>query len=67
MLPYTNSYEKIRYDDITVTACRLWHGKKENNDIENIGFIIEHEYPLYQIGHRKLLWNIFLCGKLGRL
>ena len=43
MLPDTNSYEKIRCNDITVTACRLWHGKKENNDIENIGFIIEHE------------------------
>ena len=43
MTPDTNSYKKNEYDDITVTACRLWHGKKENNDIENIGFIIEYK------------------------
>jgi L-ascorbate metabolism protein UlaG (beta-lactamase superfamily) len=43
MNPDTNSYEKIKYNDIDITACRLWHGKKENNDIENIGFIIEHK------------------------
>jgi hypothetical protein len=29
--------------------------------------LVLKKYPLYQIGHRKLLWNIFLCGKLGRL
>jgi len=43
MTPDTNSYEKIKYGDITVTACRLWHGKKENKEIENIGFIIEYK------------------------
>lgn len=41
--PDINSYEKIKYNDITVTACRLWHGKKQNNDIENIGFILEYK------------------------
>jgi L-ascorbate metabolism protein UlaG (beta-lactamase superfamily) len=43
MTPDTNSYKKIEYDDIKVTACRLWHGKKENNNTENIGFIIEYK------------------------
>ncbi|MCK4922212.1 MAG: MBL fold metallo-hydrolase [Bacteroidales bacterium] len=43
MNPDTNSYEKIKYNDITVTACRLWHGKKENIDIENVGFILEYK------------------------
>lgn len=43
MTPDINFYKKIKYDDITLTACRLWHGKKENNDIENIGFIIEYK------------------------
>jgi len=43
MTPDINSYEKIEYDDITVSACRLWHGKKENNSTENIGFIIEYK------------------------
>jgi L-ascorbate metabolism protein UlaG (beta-lactamase superfamily) len=43
MTPDINSYKKLEFDDITVTACRLWHGKKENNDIENIGFIIDYK------------------------
>ncbi len=28
---------------------------------------VEYTYPLYQIGHRKLLYNVFLCIKLGGL
>ena len=35
--------------------------------VNNLANPIQYTYPLYQIGHRKLLWNIFLCGKLGRL
>ncbi len=43
MTPDTNSYESILYKDVDVTACRLWHGKKENNDTENIGYILKYK------------------------
>jgi L-ascorbate metabolism protein UlaG (beta-lactamase superfamily) len=41
--PDTNSCESINYNDISITACRLWHGEKQNNDIENIGFIVKYK------------------------
>jgi L-ascorbate metabolism protein UlaG (beta-lactamase superfamily) len=43
MTPDTNSYETTSYKDVAVTACRLWHGKKENNDTENIGYILKYK------------------------
>jgi L-ascorbate metabolism protein UlaG (beta-lactamase superfamily) len=40
--PEPNSCECVNYNDFVVTACRLWHGRKENNDIENIGYILKY-------------------------
>lgn len=40
--PEPNSCESVIYNDFVVTACRLWHGRKENNDIENIGYILKY-------------------------
>ena len=43
MTPKENSFKKLDFEDVSVTACRFWHGKKENKDIENIGFILEYK------------------------
>lgn len=40
--PEPDSCEPVIYNDFVVTACILWHGRKENNDIENIGYILKY-------------------------
>lgn len=41
--PDTDAYIKTNIDGAEIIACRLWHGKKQNKDIENLGYVLTYK------------------------
>jgi len=38
--PDTDSFIKTNIGGAQLIACRLWHGKKQNKEIENVGYVL---------------------------
>ncbi len=41
--PDTDSFIKTNIDGVELIACRMWHGKKQNKDIENSGYVLTYK------------------------
>ena len=41
--PDTDSFIKANIDSVELITCRLWHGKKQNKNIENVAFILTYK------------------------